>query len=381
MTTKFILGIETSCDDTSIAILEVNPLDRDSIPTILSFNLFSQETLLAKWGGIVPEIAARNHLEKIVPLLDQTLTEAKLSPSDIDLIGVTTNPGLLGPLLTGLNAAKSLSLIHEIPIVGVNHLYAHLEAIHLSKQQSYPYLGLLVSGGHSLYLLVSSSNEFEIIGTTLDDAAGEAFDKGGKILGLGYPAGRIIDDLAKTGDPLKFEFPVGLKNSANSNLSYSGVKTSMRQFLAKNPQYDCEGKLPEDYHCEIADVCASYQHAIVTALKLKLKYALKFAKEKTGKTLPIVVGGGVACNSYLRMILQKHYKDVSFVEPKFCTDNGAMVANYANRIQENAVSFPDCLTLDAKGRFISKEDNLLKSRAQKNKKNNEQRELARANNK
>ena len=324
-----ILGIETSCDDTSTCLLT-------GTGEILAWNTFSQEELLKKWGGIVPEIASRNHLAKLVPLLEAVFEKAGQSPKDLDLIGVTTHPGLLGPLLTGLNAAKTLSLLYQVPIVPVNHLYAHLEAIHMEEKVSYPYLGMVVSGGHSLYMKVSSPSQFEILGSTIDDAAGEAFDKGAKLLGLGYPGGKIIDDKAKEGDPKKYEFPIGLKSSGDANLSFSGVKTSLRTFIA--------GRELED----INDICASYQHAIVSALELKLRYALK----KAGK-MPIVVGGGVACNSYLRKILKEKY-EVHFVPPKFCTDNGAMIANYARLVKNQAIPFPECLGLDAKGRVISK---------------------------
>lgn len=352
MSSKTVLGIETSCDDTSIAVLRADLNTPHEKPEILAFESFTQETLLAQWGGVVPEIASRNHLDKIVPLLKSVLDKAQVELSQIDLIGVTTFPGLLGPLLTGLNAAKTISMLHQTPIVPVNHLFAHLEAIHLTEEIAYPYLGLLVSGGHSLYAIVSSATEMEILGSTIDDAAGEAFDKGGKLAGLGYPAGRIIDDLAKKGDPKKYEFPIGLRGSADCNLSYSGVKTSLRQFLEKNPDHLVESDtILETKHF---DMCASYQHAIVSALKLKLKYALKAAREKTGKDLPVVVGGGVACNSNLRETLTKSFKNVSFVAPKFCTDNGAMIANYALRTASTSVKYPDSLTLDARSRFIKK---------------------------
>jgi len=326
-----ILGIETSCDDTSTCLLTGDG-------EILAWNTFSQEEILKKWGGIVPEIASRNHLAKLVPLMEELFLKAGKDPKDLDLIGVTTHPGLLGPLLTGLNAAKTLSLLFEVPIVAVNHLYAHLEAIHLDKEISYPYLGMVVSGGHSLFMKVNSPLDFEILGSTIDDAAGEAFDKGAKLLGLGYPGGKIIDDLAKEGDPLKYEFPIGLKSSGDANLSFSGVKTSLRNFISTH----------EDQK-DLNDICASYQHAIVSALELKLRYALK----KAGK-MPIVVGGGVACNSYLRKVLGEKYIDVHFVPPKFCTDNGAMVANYARLAKDQAIPFPDCLSLDARGKIISK---------------------------
>jgi len=352
MSLKTVLGIETSCDDTSIAILRGDFEKLDQQPEILAFESFTQETLLAEWGGVVPEIASRNHLDKIVPLLKSVIKKAGVELPEIDLIGVTTFPGLLGPLLTGLNAAKTVSMVHKTSVVPVNHLFAHLEAIHLTEHVEYPYLGLLVSGGHSLYAIVHDATNMEILGSTIDDAAGEAFDKGGKLAGLGYPAGRIIDDLSKKGDPKKYEFPIGMRGSADCNLSYSGVKTSLRQFLEKNPEHLVkEDTILEQKHF---DMCASYQHAIVSALKLKMKYALKATREKMGRDLPIVVGGGVACNSYLRETLTKSFKNVSFVSPKYCTDNGAMIANYALRTSATSVAYPESLTLDARSRFIKK---------------------------
>lgn len=349
MKEKIILGIETSCDDTSFALIKGNPDNLEEIPTLLSHQSFSQELMLKKWGGVVPEIAARNHLEKITPLLDACFKEAQIKIEDINLVAVTTHPGLLGPLLTGINCAKTLALVHNLPIASVNHLYAHLEAIHLTNPIKYPYMGLLVSGGHSLYLKVTSPTDFEILGNTIDDAAGEAFDKGGKLLGLGYPAGKIIDDLALTGDHTKYTFPISMLDSKDATLSFSGVKTSLRNFIEAPPD--------QDYKME--DVCASYQHAIVEALSRKLKKAQELGD---AMNLPIVVGGGVACNSQLRRTLEKNYKDVHFVKPKYCTDNGAMIANYALRTYHNAIAFPECLKLDARGQFVSKKDKLQAQR-------------------
>ncbi|MFA6238207.1 MAG: tRNA (adenosine(37)-N6)-threonylcarbamoyltransferase complex transferase subunit TsaD [Bacteriovorax sp.] len=347
MKEKFILGIETSCDDTSIAILKGNPHDLSEKPTLLAHQSFSQEILLAKWGGVVPEIAARNHLEKLTPLLESALGIAEVKLGDFDLVAVTTHPGLLGPLLTGINCAKTIALIHNLPISSVNHLYAHLEAIHLTENLSYPYLGLLVSGGHSMYLLVRAANDFELLGNSIDDAAGEAFDKGGKLLGLGYPAGKIIDELSVKGDHKKYSFPISMLDSGDATLSFSGVKTALRNFIEEHP----------DNNFLVEDVCASYQYAIVEALSRKLQVALDIAFSKCGLDLPVVVGGGVACNSYLRKTLNAKYSDVHFVAPKYCTDNGAMIANYAFRTYSDALPFPDCLLLDARGQYVSKAKN------------------------
>ncbi len=344
---KIVLGIETSCDDTSVALLRACEGER---PEVLGLRYFGQEDILRKWGGVVPEIAARNHLMKLRPLLEEVFNDTGLTPNQIDLIGITTHPGLLGPLLTGLNAAKSLSLLHQIPILPVNHLYAHLEAIHIDQEVKYPYLGLLVSGGHSLFMLVRGPKDFEVLGTTIDDAAGEAFDKGGKLMGLGYPAGKLIDELAQKGDPTYIDFPIGLKKSADANLSFSGLKTSLRNWIESHPEVDLKNE-PET----LAHVCASYQGAIVRALDLKLRYAFKKARELTAlKELPLVLGGGVACNSGLREHLKNKYRDVYLVSPRYCTDNGAMIANYALRTIEESIPYPECLALDARGRFINK---------------------------
>lgn len=352
---KLILGIETSCDDTSVALLRGAEL--------LFHCRFGQEEILKKWGGVVPEIAARNHLQKITPLLKACFEETNLSAKDLDLIAVTTLPGLLGPLLTGVNSAKTLSLIHHTPILPVNHLYAHLEAIHLSEDIAYPYLGLLISGGHSSFFWVTSPCEFHSLGSTIDDAVGEAFDKGGKLLGLDYPAGHIIDRLSKWGDFSAYDFPIGLQASADARLSFSGLKTSLRVFLEKNPEVlshrPKQWRIKEATSTLFYDTCASYQWAIVKALKLKMKYALKLATQKylAPKHPQIVIGGGVACNSQIRQTLSQSYQNVSFVKPEFCTDNGAMVANYGRINFKQRICYPESLAIDAKGRFIQKRKN------------------------
>jgi len=350
-----VLGIETSCDDTSICLLRGEIGASKQRPEVLALQSFSQDLLHHKWGGVVPEIAARNHLVKLAPLLENifksvSTSSSNLSPKNIDLIGVTTYPGLLGPLLTGVNAAKTLSLLYKLPLVGVNHLYAHLEAIHLDQSVSYPYFGVLVSGGHSLFLLAHSPTNFEVLGGTIDDAAGEAFDKGGKLLGLGYPAGQKIDQLAKQGDASAFTFPIGLRHSKTSELSYSGVKTSLRSLIEATPELYCHTVESQNRQI-VYDVCASYQNAITEALILKAKIAIK---QSNSQKLPIVVGGGVACNSHLRTCFKKEFSNPNFVSPKFCTDNGAMIANYALRVPELVLAYPDNLVLDAKGRFLQK---------------------------
>lgn len=354
---KTVLGIETSCDDTSICILK----ETADKPEVLAHVSFTQEEILKKWGGIVPEIAARNHLSKITPLLDEAFSQAQMKASDIDLIGVTTLPGLLGPLLTGLNAAKTISMMYEKPIVSVNHLFAHLEAIHLTEEITYPYLGLLISGGHSVFFWIKDKKNFEVLGSTIDDAAGEAFDKGGKLLGLGYPAGKVIDNLSKFGHKAAYEFPIGLKSSKDARMSFSGLKTALRVkieqtegILDKKPKdLEVYDKSSQDFY----NLCASYQEAIVQALVFKTKYAKNIIKEKYNLShYPLVIGGGVACNNAIREAFNDKYENVRFVKPVFCTDNGAMIANYALRNSDQAIAFPKTLELDSRGRYIDKKD-------------------------
>ena len=346
-----ILGIETSCDDTSICLLEGEARNL-RFRHHYFFQSFSHEQLLAQWGGVVPEIAARGHLDKLAPLLQAEFASCPVSPKQLDAIAVTTHPGLLGPLLTGLNAAKTLALIHQLPLIPVNHLYAHLEAVQMGQSVGYPYLGLLVSGGHSIFFAVHSPRHFQVLGSTIDDAAGEAFDKGGRLLGLPYPAGQLIDQLSQGGDEERYPFPIGLRDGASCQLSFSGLKTSLRQFLLKHPQFR-EKILAQNYSREVKDLLASYQWAIVRALALKLHRALK-QTARWGK-IPIVVGGGVACNGRLRRHFQEEFPDspLFFVLPPLCTDNGAMVAHLGLRNFHQRIPFPQCLSLDARSKFVA----------------------------
>jgi N6-L-threonylcarbamoyladenine synthase len=310
---KYVLGIETSCDDTSVAILHNN--SEHGKVDVLSHLYFSQEILLRKWGGVVPEIAARNHLLKLAPLIESAFEHAKLKSSDINLIAVTALPGLLGPLLTGINAAKTLSLLHEIPILPVNHLFAHLEAIHLTENVTYPYLGLLVSGGHSIYFLVKSAIEFEILGSTIDDAAGEAFDKTAKLMGLDYPGGPLLAQLATQGDAKRYKFPRPMTDRPGLDFSFSGLKTAAAQAIAAQPL------TPQVQ----ADIAASFQQAVVDTIVIKCIRAL----DETGYNR-LVMAGGVSANESLRQqlasLMQKRKGDVFYPGKAFCTDNGAMIA-------------------------------------------------------
>jgi N6-L-threonylcarbamoyladenine synthase len=331
---RLILGIETSCDDTSIALLS----SQNSKAHLLAHHSLNQDNLLKKWGGVVPEISAREHALVLKPLIDHTLKTQNLSMNEVTDIAITTQPGLIGSLLTGLHAAKTLSLVYQKPITPVHHLKAHMEMIHFEHSVAYPYLALLVSGGHTQIYWCPSPGVYELKGETLDDAAGEAFDKGGKVLGLGYPAGRYIDEKAKFGNKKFFDFPISRMKDRPGKLSFSGLKTSLRQFLEKNPNYD------------MSDVCASYQEAIVQALILKMKEVIRELLPIEAQSAPIILAGGVASNSRLREAFSQTFKKTFFVSPQYCTDNGAMVAFYAHQFPKLMIPFPECLTLDAKSR-------------------------------
>jgi N6-L-threonylcarbamoyladenine synthase len=280
--------------------------------------------------------------------MEVTFKEAKLQPHDVDEVAVTTHPGLVGSLLTGINLAKTFALIQEKPIIPVNHLFAHLEAIHLTEKVSYPYLGLLVSGGHSAFFWVTAADQMELLGSTLDDAAGEAFDKGGKLLGVGYPAGRVIDDLAKNGDLKKYPFPISYMRDRPGKMSFSGLKTALRVKLEKMEEHEIKQ--------ELTHLCAGYQEAIVQTLRVKTEEIIEkiLGKDLKHFDSPIVLGGGVACNSRLRSVMQKHFKQVHFVKPLFCTDNAGMIAHYASRVPQQSVPFPECLKIDAQSRYVEK---------------------------
>lgn len=315
---------------------------------ILSLNSYNQDFLLSKWGGVVPELAARSHVKAIPPLLEVSFKEANIKAEEVSEVAVTTHPGLVGSLLTGINLAKTFALIHEIPIVPVNHLFAHLEAIHLTESVSYPYLGVLVSGGHTVFFWVTGPNKMDVLGNTLDDAAGEAFDKGGKVLGVGYPAGKMIDDLSQTGDPKRFSFPISYLRDRPGKMSFSGLKTALRVKLEKMTKEEIQNELPH--------LCASYQEAIVQSIRIKAEEIIEkilHLKVKTFDT-PIVLGGGVACNSRLKEVMNKTFKNVHVVKPLYCTDNAAMVANWASRVPELSIGFPECLSLDAQSRYVEK---------------------------
>jgi N6-L-threonylcarbamoyladenine synthase len=315
-----ILGIETSCDETAAAVVTGDGV-------VLSSIVASQADLHARYGGVVPEVASRRHLELVAPVIRAAVEDAQIRLEDLDRIGVTQGPGLVGALLVGLSAAKALAWARGLPLVPVDHLRAHVATLYLAPDPlDPPFTCLLASGGHTLVLSVRDRAGFELLGSTLDDAAGEAFDKGARLLELSYPGGAEIDRLAREGDPEAFSFPVA--RVPGLDLSFSGLKTALLYAVRELTEAELERRR--------ADLAASYQRAIVRALVGRLRGAA----EQTGdETLAVV--GGVAANSELRRALP----DARFAPLELCTDNAAMVASAARYAA--AVEPPGYLALDA----------------------------------
>jgi N6-L-threonylcarbamoyladenine synthase len=311
-----ILGIETSCDETAAALVTDDGEIRANVVS-------SQAELHARFGGVVPEVASRHHLQLILPVVDEALLDAGASLDDVDRIAVTAGPGLIGALLVGLSAAKALAWSRGLPLVPVDHLQGHVASLYLQPGPvEPPFTCLLASGGHTLLLDVQARGSFSVLGGTLDDAAGEAFDKGARLLGLGYPGGAAIDRLAQTGDPTAYDFPVA--RVAGLDFSFSGVKTALL--------YAVRGLAPEELERRRADLAASYQRAIVRALVERVR--------QTGAER-IAVVGGVAANSELRAALA----DAALAPLALCGDNAAMIASAARYAE--AVPPPRYLGLDA----------------------------------
>ncbi|MFL5927922.1 MAG: tRNA (adenosine(37)-N6)-threonylcarbamoyltransferase complex transferase subunit TsaD [Gaiellaceae bacterium] len=306
-----ILGIETSCDETAAALVDDNG-------EIVSNVVASQADLHARYGGVVPEVASRRHLDLIAPVIAEALVD------EPEAIAVTTRPGLIGALLVGVSAAKALAWARRLPLIPVNHLHGHVASLYLRPLDLHPpFTCLLASGGHTMLLDVRERSGYTVLGTTLDDAAGEAFDKGARLLGLGYPGGREIDLLARHGDPTAYDFPVA--RVPGLDFSFSGLKTALL--------YKVRDLAPADLERRKADLAASYQRAIVRALVERLAAA-------GGDRIAVV--GGVAANSELRAALP----DASFAPLPLCTDNAAMIASAARYV--DPVPYPDYLSLDAR---------------------------------
>ena len=331
-----ILGIESSCDDTCAAILQGKK--------ILS-NIVANQDVHAIYGGVVPELASRAHQQNIIPVVDAAIKKANIKKKDITAIAFTKGPGLLGSLLVGSSFAKSFAMGMNIPLIAVNHMKGHILSHFIDEGKvmpKFPFLCLTVSGGHTQIVQIESPNRMEVIGTTLDDAAGEAFDKSAKILGLSYPGGPLIDQYAKNGNPHAFEF--GKPKIKELNFSFSGLKTSIMRLIQKgvveNHNFIAEN---------LEDLCASIQHSIVSILLKKLEKAIKQTNIKQ-----LAIAGGVSANSYLRSELAQlvNMKGYQLYIPKFeyCTDNAAMIAiagyfkyldkDFANQSETSSARLP-----------------------------------------
>ena len=302
-----ILGIETSCDDTAAAVLH----GRQVLTNIVS----SQDEIHGCYGGVVPELASRQHMRNMLAIVDQALRGGKVGLEQLDGIAVTCGPGLVGSLLVGVSVAKALAMAKHLPLIGVNHLEGHLLAVLLEQDVAFPFLCLLVSGGHTALYVARTWGDYQLLGATRDDAAGEAFDKAAKMLGLGYPGGRVIDKLAQNGDPVALRFPRAHLKTGKYDFSFSGLKTALRQFLSS----------PEGERSRDADIAASYQEAVVDMLiETTVRAACDLKLER------VVISGGVSANSRLRRGMaekgQQYGVRVFFPSLKLCTDNAAMIA-------------------------------------------------------
>jgi N6-L-threonylcarbamoyladenine synthase len=304
-----VLGIETSCDETGVALY-------DSEVGLRAHALFSQVEIHAKYGGVVPEIASRDHVRKLLPLINQCLDSAGLNRTDIDAVAYTAGPGLVGALLVGTATGRSIALGLDCPAIAVHHMEGHLLAPMLeSNAPEVPFVALLVSGGHTMLVEVREIGEYRILGETLDDAAGEAFDKTAKLLGLGYPGGPALAKLAEQGDAERFAFPLPMTNRPGLDFSFSGLKTHTRNLWLNGDQDDVTQ----------ADIAAGFQKAVVDTLVIKCRRAMDHTR--AGQ---LVIAGGVGANLALRQTLKQTGKKygwkVSYPRLEFCTDNGAMIA-------------------------------------------------------
>lgn len=309
-----VLGIETSCDETGVAVF-------DAERGLLADRLYSQIPLHSAYGGVVPELASRDHIRKLLPLIDQTLVEAGIAPADLDAVAYTAGPGLIGALLVGSTLAEALALGWGLPAVPVHHMEAHLLAALLEESApDFPFVALLVSGGHSMLVDVVSPGDYRVLGQTLDDAAGEAFDKTAKMLGLPYPGGPALAELATRGQSGRFSFPRPMLKKPGLEFSFSGLKTAVMLAIR---ELEAQGSLSDS---DRADIAKSFEEAVVDTLVGKSVRAIK----ATGYD-SLVVAGGVGANRSLRAALRNALRPlgagVYYPRPGFCTDNGAMVAH------------------------------------------------------
>lgn len=306
-----VLGIETSCDETSASVVKNGK-------TVMSNVIYSQIDIHKKFGGVVPEIASRNHIEAIGKVVKEALDEASINLDKVDVVAATYGPGLVGALLVGLSYGKALAYGKGIPFVGVNHIEGHISANYLDGDFEPPFICLIASGGHSHIVFVKDYGKYEVLGRTVDDAAGEAFDKVARALGLGYPGGPKIDEISKKGDPYKYNFPKSFMEKDNFDFSFSGLKTAVINQLHKEKQKGSQ--------IDIADYAASFQMNVVDVLTSKLIEAARYKNINK-----ISIAGGVASNSLLRERLLKLADEegfmIHFPKQVYCTDNGAMIAS------------------------------------------------------
>lgn len=322
----FLLGIESSCDETAASVFTDEP-------KILSSVVSSQDRFHARFGGVVPEVAARAHLTQIIPVFRQALAEANIVARDLGAVAVQNRPGLVGSLLVGVSAAKMISVALGIPLIGVDHIEGHVYSCQLGSQTNiFPCLALIVSGGHTLLLDCQTATQSRRVGQTRDDAAGEALDKAATMLGLGFPGGPALDRIAKTGNPNAFGFPVGMPQESNLDFSFSGLKTALLYTIRK-----CDQPLSE---MQKADLAASFLQAVVQTLVRKCKFALKATGHKR-----LAVGGGVAVNGLLRSKLGELAAtlgvDLVLAPLPWCTDNAAMAAVSVEYLRQGKISPPD----------------------------------------
>ncbi len=316
---SLILGIETSCDETAASVVEIDENNRGKI---LSNIVRSQISEHAPFGGVVPELAARAHVLYLDDIIKRALSEANVELNDIDAIGATAGPGLIGGVLVGLTSAKAICAALNKPLIAINHLEGHVLTARLSDEVKFPYLILLVSGGHSQFIEVKSLGDYEVLGTTIDDALGEVFDKTAKMLGLAYPGGPEVEKRAKNGDENRFNFPKPLLKEKRLDFSFSGLKTAVRLTAEKISPLDEQ---------DVNDICASFQKTIVDILSARTKDALDIFKQKHKKEeIRLVIAGGVAANKKIALGLEKVAKEkgATLIVPpiSLCTDNGVMIA-------------------------------------------------------
>jgi len=314
-----VLGIETSCDETGVAIY-------DSEQGLLAHTLYSQIELHADYGGVVPELASRDHVRKTLPLIQQTLDEANCKQEDITAVAYTAGPGLVGALLVGAAIGRSLAWTWKVPALAIHHMEGHLLAPLLEDSPpEFPFVALLVSGGHSMLVAVTGIGQYEVIGDTLDDAAGEAFDKTAKLLGLDYPGGPALAKLARQGDPKRFHFPRPMTNRPGLDFSFSGLKTFALNTLQKNTLAENTKAGSTVDEQTRADIARAFEDAVVDTMAIKCKRAIKQTGYKH-----LVMAGGVSANESLRarlhVLADEEEVEVFYPRPEFCTDNGAMIA-------------------------------------------------------